>query len=151
MFPPVPGVERLVRWCEEMQGEIKELQRQQTQAVDWKVQGQLPPTPTSPQPPQSIHEAAYEENKQYLAHLDCVQVIHLLDAMGLKQHHNFFMQERINGEILLECDDKILERELKITSRLHRVRLLKLISGHHSAESILKGEDPYVYASKAKY
>jgi len=42
------------------------------------------------------------------------QVIHLLDAMGLKQHHNFFMQERINGEILLECDDKILERELKV-------------------------------------
>jgi len=34
--------------------------------------------------------------------------------MGLKQHHNFFMQERINGEILLECDDKILERELKV-------------------------------------
>ena len=72
--PPVPGMERLVRWCEEMQGEIKELQRQQTQAVDWKVQGQLPPTPTSPQPPQSIHEAAYQENKQYLAQLDCVQV-----------------------------------------------------------------------------
>jgi len=40
---------------------------------------------------------------------------------------------------------------LQITSKLHRVRLLKLISGRHSAESIMKGDDPYVYASKSKY
>jgi len=41
-------------------------------------------------------------------------MIHLLDAMGLKQHHETFMKERISGEILVECDDQVLEKELKV-------------------------------------
>ena len=69
--PPAPGVERLLKWCEEMQGEIRELQRRQMEAV---VHGALPPTPTSPQSPLGIHEATWEVNKQYLTQLDCAQV-----------------------------------------------------------------------------
>ena len=78
-----------------------------------------------------------------------LQVIQLLEAMGLKHHQETFLNEHISGEILLECDEHVLEKELKITSKLHRVRLMKLITGQHSAESILKGEDSYVYATKA--
>ena len=77
------------------------------------------------------------------------QIIQLLDAMGLKHHQETFITEHISGEILLECDERVLEKELKITSKLHRVRLMKLITGRHSAESILKGDDSYVYATKA--
>ena len=58
------------------------------------------------------------------------------------------MKERVNGEILIECDEHVLEADLQVMSKLHRVRLWKIINGKHSAESILKGEDPYVYAAK---
>lgn len=76
------------------------------------------------------------------------QIIQLLEAMGLKQYESTFMRERITGEILVECDDDVLAQDLNVTSRLHRVRLMKIVSGRHSAESILRGEDPYVYATK---
>lgn len=42
------------------------------------------------------------------------QVLNLLDSMGLTQHQNAFMAERVNGEILLECDDTVLQEELKV-------------------------------------
>ncbi len=78
-----------------------------------------------------------------------LQVIQLLESMGLKQYEGMFSREKITGEILGECDDNVLAQELKITSKLHRVRLLKVVSGRHSAESILRGGDPYVYATRA--
>ena len=36
--------------------------------------------------------------------------------MGLKKHQDNFMTERVNGEILLECDDEVLYQELKVVS-----------------------------------
>lgn len=54
------------------------------------------------------------------------------------------MQEHIDGELLAECNDAILENELAVSSKLHRNRLMKLITGKHSALAILEGEDPYV-------
>ena len=63
--------------------------------------------------------------------------------MGLQKHSKAFMEERVNGEILLECDNLVLQEELKVTSKLQRVRLMKLIEGKYSAENILRGEDPY--------
>jgi uncharacterized Zn ribbon protein len=41
-------------------------------------------------------------------------VINLLDSMGLSQHQNAFISERVSGEILLECDDTVLQEELKV-------------------------------------
>lgn len=38
-----------------------------------------------------------------------------------------FKQERINGDLLSACDDDILREELKVSSRLHRIRLLRVI------------------------
>ena len=43
------------------------------------------------------------------------QVMNLLDVMGLSQHHAAFAEERVTGEILLECDDTVLREELKVT------------------------------------
>lgn len=34
--------------------------------------------------------------------------------MGLKSYQDTFMTERINGEMLLECDDEVLQEELKV-------------------------------------
>ena len=66
------------------------------------------------------------------------QVLLLLEKMGLKQYKEMFQKESINGEILVECDSEILE-DLNVTSRIHRLRLLKIISGQNSAQKILQG------------
>ena len=54
---------------------------------------------------------------------------------------------QVNGEILSECDEEVLSSDLGITSKLHRMRLMKVISGRHSARGILEGEDPYTYGT----
>ena len=38
---------------------------------------------------------------------------------------------------MIELDEKILESDLQISSKIHRIRLMKLISGNYSAEDIL--------------
>ena len=63
--------------------------------------------------------------------------------MGLKQYSQTIAQEQITGDVLLECTEAVLEKELHIESKLHRVRLMKLIDGSHSAQGILSGEGPY--------
>lgn len=45
-----------------------------------------------------------------------VQVLSLLEQMGLKKLQENFMTERVTGEILLECDDEVLYQELKVTN-----------------------------------
>ncbi len=62
----------------------------------------------------------------------------LLDAMQLTQYKEVFKQECIDGEILMELDDDDLQRELGIASKVHRIRLLRVIQGLQSAEDILK-------------
>ena len=63
--------------------------------------------------------------------------------MGLKQYNQTIAQERITGDVLVECTESVLEKELHVESKLHRVRLMKLIDGSHSARGILSGEGPY--------
>ncbi len=43
-----------------------------------------------------------------------LQVLRLLELMGLKGYEDAFMAERVNGEVLLECDDDVLLNELKV-------------------------------------
>ncbi len=77
------------------------------------------------------------------------QVQKLLEAMGLKQYLGNFKEEQVNGEILSECDEEVLQNDLGVASKLHRMRLLKVISGRHSARYILAGDDPYAHRRKA--
>ncbi len=72
------------------------------------------------------------------------QVQNLLEAMGLSQYKDTFSMEQVTGEILVELSDQDLRNDLGINSRVHRLRLLKVMSGHHAAENILAGVDPYV-------
>lgn len=73
-----------------------------------------------------------------------LQIIKLLEAMNLRQYQGVFTQEQIDGEVMLELDESILKSDLKVTSKLHCARLLKVSSGHYSAVNILNGQDPYV-------
>lgn len=66
-----------------------------------------------------------------------IQVLHLLEVMKLTQYKEQFFEESIDGEILAECDDSLLENELHISNKLHRSRLMKVITGKHSIYNIL--------------
>lgn len=70
--------------------------------------------------------------------------------MGMEQYRETFIKQQINGDILADCDDDILKNELKITSRLHRIRLLRIISGQYSVQEIMSGNDGYVLMLPAK-
>ena len=76
---------------------------------------------------------------------DCLQVLRLLEIMGLEQYYNTFQVQQINGDILSECDEDILKNELQIASRLHRMRLLRVIGGQYSVLDIMSGTDGYVF------
>ena len=71
--------------------------------------------------------------------------------MGMEQYRETFRKQQINGDILTDCDDDILQNELKITSRLHRIRLLRIISGQYSVQKIMSGDDGYVLMLPAKW
>lgn len=73
-----------------------------------------------------------EENLAYLKMLSLNNMLQLLDNMNLGQYKERFMEERIDGEILIHLDRGDLV-ELGITKTIHQTRLLKLVDGSISA------------------
>ena len=72
------------------------------------------------------------------------QVLKILDCMNLGQYKETFKTENISGEVLVEFDDEdILEYELGVKSKLHRIRLVKLMAGCYSVQDMLEGKDVY--------
>lgn len=65
------------------------------------------------------------------AHLS-LQILELLDKMNLSQYKDIFEKECITGEILVECDEHVFQKELCITNRLHVIHLMKLVKGQIS-------------------
>jgi len=79
-----------------------------------------------------------------LSDLILPQVLSLLDAMKLPMYREGFSEETIDGEVLAECDEHILESELGVVNKLHRMRLMKLITGRHSTNYYFtEGLNPY--------
>lgn len=64
--------------------------------------------------------------------------------MGLTQYTQQFEDEDISGELLCDIREDILEECLGVKQKFHRLKLMKLIDGHYSAEKILKGDKAYV-------
>lgn len=60
------------------------------------------------------------------------QVLTLLDYMNLKQYKDSFSTEVVDGAIFAQLDDTILEHDLGVQSRLHRLKLLRVITGKQS-------------------
>ena len=73
-----------------------------------------------------------------------LQVQQMLDALQLPQYKEAFAREEIDGEVLLELDDQVLQCELGINFKIHRIRLMKLISGATSAEKLIKENNQIV-------
>ena len=72
----------------------------------------------------------------------------LLIVMKLQQYLPRFQEEEISGDLLLELNEEILQKELGVANRIHRMRIMKLINGDYSAEGYLNGEGPYVQMTK---
>ena len=53
----------------------------------------------------------------------------LLKSAGLETYAEVFKAECISGDILQEIDESVLSKELGVTSKLHRIRMMRLISG----------------------
>ena len=66
-----------------------------------------------------------------------VQVIQLLDALHLGQYRKRFEDEVIAGDILADCDEAVLESELGINMKIHRLKLMKIIEGVTSAQRVI--------------
>ncbi len=64
-------------------------------------------------------------------------MLDLLDKIGLAQYKGKFIEEKISGGLLSELDADILEHEMGITSKLHRLKLIRIIEGRESIELLL--------------
>ena len=52
-----------------------------------------------------------------------------MERIGLSQHRERFIEERIDGEILSECDIEVLQFELGITNKDQQDKLMNIILG----------------------
>ncbi len=62
----------------------------------------------------------------------------------MTDHQQSFAENGIDGEILCECDEQLLEGELGVSRKIQRMKLMKVISGRYSTRKILDGDESYV-------
>ena len=60
-----------------------------------------------------------------------------MEAMDLPQYKEAFSKEQVDGEVFNELDEEVL-KELGVASRLHRLKLRKVISGSHPLDKYFK-------------
>ena len=77
-----------------------------------------------------------ESNIAYLKMMEKDDILHLLDAMNLSAYKEAFEQEQIDGETMT-CLSPDMLIELGVSKSLHRLRLMKIISGQTSASSFI--------------
>ena len=65
-------------------------------------------------------------------------MIDLLEILRLTKYKDAFICEEISGALLQDLDEEILETELGITSKLHRLKLLRVIDGRQSLDELFK-------------
>ncbi len=54
--------------------------------------------------------------------------------MNLNQHKQRFTEEHIDGAVLSECDEEVLQFELGISDETQRTRLINVIKGIDSTK-----------------
>ena len=65
-------------------------------------------------------------------------MIDLLEILRLTKYKDAFIREEISGALLQDLDEEILETELGITSKLHRLKLLRVIDGRQPLDELFK-------------
>ena len=74
---------------------------------------------------------------KFIIYLCFLQITDLLVNIGLADIAAKFKDNNITGKILLQCDDKILNDDLGVTSKHQRLLILQLITGKLSVNSLL--------------
>lgn len=68
----------------------------------------------------------------------------------MSQYRDAFSVQHMNGDLMADVDEDMLKDDLHVKSRLHRMRLLKVISGQYSVSQIMAGGDGYIVMQSAK-
>ena len=63
----------------------------------------------------------------------------MLDAMRLSKYQTAFSEFAVDGDVIVQLDDNTLDTELGVTSRIHRIRLMRIIDGRKSAKEFIDG------------
>lgn len=63
------------------------------------------------------------------------QVVNVLSAVDLPEYKEVFLRERVDGHVLLQLNDHILNTELGVESKLHRIRIMNLAAGKIPVEN----------------
>lgn len=71
------------------------------------------------------------------------QISKLLHCLDLQQYKETFEAEELSGEILVECDEEVLENDLGMTDHAHAAKLMKVIQGECSPLALI-ADDSYV-------
>ena len=58
--------------------------------------------------------------------------------MDMPQYKDAFSREWVDGEVFKELDEQALENDLGVTSKLHRIKLMKVITGVYPLEMYSK-------------
>ena len=58
--------------------------------------------------------------------------------MGLARYVHTFKEERIDGCLLFDLDEGILEEELGMSKKIHRIRLMMIITGRQCVTDYIK-------------
>lgn len=56
----------------------------------------------------------------------------MLDFFGLGQYKEKFLREQINGELFLMLTDEILEKEIEMKLKIHRIKVMRIVNGKQS-------------------
>ena len=56
----------------------------------------------------------------------------------MSQYKEAFSKEWVDGEVFSELDEHALENDLGVTSKLHRIKLMKVITGAYPLEMFSK-------------
>jgi hypothetical protein len=82
-----------------------------------------------------------ENNKRDVERCTPEQVIKILESLGLDRYKDQFITEQIDGHLLLSLTDEILEHELDIKSKIHRIKIMRVISGKQSIADYITTHD----------
>lgn len=85
-----------------------------------------------------VAATAMAGNHRNYSFLFISQVLKLLDSIEMPQYKQSFSTQQVTGLVLTMVDEEMLRDDLNVTSKLHRVRLLKVASGE---VPILGGKD----------
>lgn len=69
------------------------------------------------------------EKRKFVESLTLQQVLQLLHASGLGAYAESFDREKIDGQTLCTLNASVLQQELNVSSELHRLKLMGILSG----------------------